>query len=849
MAKQSKRSRKFQASGGVAKRLQHGGTVTKHGKLKNRRPKKKEKEDAKAGPDTAPVLPSASKRRSDDLTSSQNVASLNLDAFFNQVADTLQEAGDDDDDSAQGSDANDANDANKAEGSRESDGDRDSDDEDDNEERTTKKTTSSNSGNAKNAKKRKSVNEDSSSDEDDDDGDIEEAEARMKEEMAKLTEKDPEFYEFLQENETSLLEFGQEDDVEEEDIDEDMDEAADQKSTGKETSISSSSNGIVLTLAVLDKLRRGTFASKGVKALKRLVAAYRSGCHLADAVAAGPGESGQAYVIESSKVFDALMVLCLSRCHEAFRYHLLGEEVGGDDKGQDKEDEINDKADRDNQPIQPHKLENAAKWEVVKPTLLSFLRSTIHLLTESKEPGLLAFVLKALAKYLPLATPFPRVAEALLKTLIGLWSAPLDSSEDFQVVRLQAFFRIRQLAVTQPFPFIETCLKKCYLAYAQRAAFGTASSLATTLPTLTFMGNCLVELYSLDFHSSYQHAFIYIRQLALYLRAALQKKTPESFQQVFGWQYMHCLKLWVAIMAQAVTKEDEEPDAKVMRSLLYPLSEIIIGTARTAPSPVRLFPLRLQCIRLLQQLAAAAQVFLPTTSLLLDCLDWKEWYAKPKKATKRSTLRGGLPMYMLLKLPKDDPLRTHEQLEAAVSQIFILLEREMELYRYTASFPEFRVRIRQRCLDFSRTARSPRWKAYAKACIDKSDQYADLCTLQRSKLSQAPKDISQLECLRPSHEPTMRARHQSAMDQEAKAAQNTLAAATAASLASSTAKKEEDDEVGSEDYDEEMKKDEPKAEKTRKSKKLKKKDTAAEADDGSLNQEDEVVEGVDWLDE
>jgi nucleolar complex protein 2 len=793
MAKQSKRSRKFQASGGVAKRLQHGGTVTKHGKLKNRRPKKKE-EDAKAGPDVAPVLPSASKRRSDDLTSSQNLASLNLDAFFNQAADTLQEA--DEEEVAQGSDESDAE------------------------------------------------NGDSSSDggDEEDDDDIEAAEARMKEEMAKLTEKDPDFYEFLQENETALLEFGQGDD-EEEATDEDMDEAADQKPTDKEAA--SSSNGIVLTLAVLDKLRRGTFASKGVKALKRLVAAYRSGCHLADTVAAGPGESGQAYVIESSKVFDALMVLCLSRCHEAFRFHLLGEETG-DEKDQDKEDEKNEKADRDNQPIQPHKLENSAKWEGVKPALLSFLRSTIHLLTESKEPGLLAFVLKSLAMYLPLATPFPRVAEALLKTLIGMWSAPLDSSEDFQVVRLQAFFRIRQLAVTQPFPFVETCLKKCYLAYAQRSAFGTASSLATTLPTLTFMGNCLVELYSLDIHSSYQHAFIYIRQLALQLRAALQKKTPESFQQVFGWQYMHCLKLWVAVIVQAVTKEDEEPDAKVMRSLLYPLSEIIIGTARTAPSPVRLFPLRLQCIRLLQQLAASAQVFLPTTSLLLDCLDWKEWYAKPKKATKRSTLRGGLPMYMLLKLPKDDPLRTHEQLEAGVSQIFILLEREMELYRYTASFPEFRVRIRQRCRDFSRTVRSPRWKAYAKACIDKSDQYANLCTVQRSKLSQAPKDVSLLECLRPSHEPTMRERHQSAMDQEAKSAQNTLAAAA---LAKSTDNTEEDDEVRSEDHDGEMTTNDPKPEKTRKPTKLKRKAAVAEDDEEALDQEDEVVEGVDWLDE
>jgi len=63
------------------------------------------------------------------------------------------------------------------------------------------------------------------------------------------------------------------------------------------------------------------------------------------------------------------------------------------------------------------------------------------------------------------------------------------------------------------------------------------------------MGNCLVELYSLDVDSSYQHAFIYIRQLALHLRAAITKKTKESFQQIYAWQYFNCLRVWSAVIA------------------------------------------------------------------------------------------------------------------------------------------------------------------------------------------------------------------------------------------------------------------------------------------------------------
>ena len=245
----------------------------------------------------------------------------------------------------------------------------------------------------------------------------------------------------------------------------------------------------------------------------------------------------------------------------------------------------------------------------------SFMKSTLNLLTEAKEPELLTFILKALSKYVRFLTPFPRIAEQLLKVLVTLWSAPLDSSEDYQVVRLNAFIRIRQLALTQPFPFIETCLKKTYLAYANRSKFGTSASVTSLLPTLTFMGNCVVELYSLDYHSSYQHAFVYIRQLALHLRSAIQKKTPEALQAVYCWQYIHCLKLWVAVITASCKKEHDDDmgrgdDVKLLRSLIFPLTEIIFGVARLVPT-TRHLPLRLHCVRFLQQLAARCRGIYP----------------------------------------------------------------------------------------------------------------------------------------------------------------------------------------------------------------------------------------------
>ena len=97
-------------------------------------------------------------------------------------------------------------------------------------------------------------------------------------------------------------------------------------------------------------------------------------------------------------------------------------------------------------------------------------------------------------------------------------------------------------------------------------------------------------------------------------------------------------------------------------------------------------------MRLLQQLAAAAEVFLPTTSILLDVFDLKELSQPPKKVDKSNVQ----PLALTLRLRADNPLRTMEEMEMCVSEVFVLLNREADLYQYSPGFPEFSVRICQR---------------------------------------------------------------------------------------------------------------------------------------------------------
>ena len=100
---------------------------------------------------------------------------------------------------------------------------------------------------------------------------------------------------------------------------------------------------------------------------------------------------------------------------------------------------------------------------------------------------------------------------AVANTVLTTWAPPPlrlashaafanTSSQSYNQIRLESFLRIRQLAITRPFPFIEDALKGCYLAYSRYAKFTSES----TLPNITFLGNGVVELYSIDPDSSYQ---------------------------------------------------------------------------------------------------------------------------------------------------------------------------------------------------------------------------------------------------------------------------------------------------------------------------------------------------------
>ena len=94
-------------------------------------------------------------------------------------------------------------------------------------------------------------------------------------------------------------------------------------------------------------------------------------------------------------------------------------------------------------------------------------------------------------------------------------------------------------------------LQGVYRSFVANAKFVNPSS----LPHISFMGVCVIELYGLDATTAYPHAFTHVKELAVLLRTALVSKSADAFRDVYCWQTINCLELWARLLAAHADKQ------------------------------------------------------------------------------------------------------------------------------------------------------------------------------------------------------------------------------------------------------------------------------------------------------
>ncbi|CAN0394269.1 unnamed protein product, partial [Ectocarpus sp. 8 AP-2014] len=101
------------------------------------------------------------------------------------------------------------------------------------------------------------------------------------------------------------------------------------KSTAALLREASKGGGVSLTMPLLKAMRQEAFDRTSIQGVRRMIKAFRCGCHLGDEAAEGKAGSGgggsgvqQKFRIPSSEVYNELMVCSLEGLHSAFM-HLL----------------------------------------------------------------------------------------------------------------------------------------------------------------------------------------------------------------------------------------------------------------------------------------------------------------------------------------------------------------------------------------------------------------------------------------------------------------------------------------------------------------------------------------------
>ena len=381
--------------------------------------------------------------------------------------------------------------------------------------------------------------------------------SQQKKYLAGLKDNDPEFFNFLKENDKELLDFD-ESSTEDEDDDEEkvhrpptaLQVASDESDFEEDDTIEEEKEGSkTLTTKLIDKWSEQIKEKPDVKIIGTVIQAFRNAIEaITDSdetdkqeqetskgkknkKKTNPKET-QKYVCKSGggATFNSIARLCLSELSIALNKVL---KIENNESKQSKD---------------PRK---SKLWGKLNKYLKMYTMDLTKLLKSGGgggEPGsVVSAVLKHVHGLIPFYSVLPKSGKILIRNLITLWSS--HKEESVRVLSFMCLLRLARRAnkvndrsnennvdIDSDGTQLESIMKQMYMAYIRNVKFTSPNS----WPLINFMRRSLAEIYNLDPVLAYRYAFVYIRQLTIHLRNAM-------LQQGTYYKIINTLKIHVCL--------------------------------------------------------------------------------------------------------------------------------------------------------------------------------------------------------------------------------------------------------------------------------------------------------------
>ncbi|KAI8428062.1 hypothetical protein MSG28_002348 [Choristoneura fumiferana] len=509
-----------------------------------------------------------------------------------------------------------------------------------------------------------------------------------KKSLEKLKEVDPDFHHFLEENDENLLNFEADSDEEASDPEEDdavhtpgpLQADSDESDFEEEVTLKGK-----ITLKMVSEWQEELQSEKKIKitTLSSVIKAFNAAMLRATS---SDGTSKGEYKVEGSSVFNAVIQMCVLYLPGAIKKYLGMEQSGKD----------------------PQKCKHFVK---IKASLVAYLNDLLKLLSGVTSENILTVLLKHLHQMSIYVACFGRISKLALKKLITLWS----SSEE--TVRVLAFLCILRITRNQQAVLLDLVLKAMYMTYVKNCKFVSPS----TWPGINFMRRSLVEMFTLDLNVSYQHVFLYIRQLAIHLRNAIVVQKVENRQAVYNWQFVNSLHLWSDLLGATANKPQLQP-------LIYPLVMVITNTIKLVPTH-QYYPVRFHCVEMLIHLSKESNTFIPILPFLLEVLTSYDFNKKHKKVSMKP-----LDFSCILRLAKSQLMENGFK-DAVIDRIYALLLEYMANQSHSIAFPDTSLLAIIQMRQFLKNCSVSNYTKKMRQLLEKIEENSKFIERERSKIS------------------------------------------------------------------------------------------------------------------